>query len=896
MFFRASRKTQPVDTFAFPTGPDFVPDGLTAPTPGYRRNATLAMLSLGGFMLFYLALMIWFGWSAWAIFRDMAAMPDLNIMLGVAGASSAFLAIFMAKGLLFIQRSEGPRDYELKRADHPRLFRFLNAIAEEAGAPKPHRVFLSPRVNASVSYDLSLLNLIMPARKNLEIGLGLVNVLSLGELKAVLAHEFGHFAQKTMAVGRWVYIAQQVATQIVNRRDALDSFLVGLGRFDLRVAWIGWTLQFVVWSLRSLIDTLLMGVILAQRALSREMEFQADLVSVSLCGSDALINALHKLSGADDAMQRATNFAVNEKLAGKPVADVFTVQSRILEHLRDIYADPHYGADPAAPEGPPNAHRVFKSSIAAPPRMWATHPANTDREDNAKFHYVPCQTDSRSAWELFPDAAALRVDVTSHMLKDVTAAAPTEGASQFAPEEETLARLDENYTHILVNPRYRGAYLGRPVARDFKSVQDMYALPADTRDLQGAIASLYAPSFGDALEKLRELHEEKFNFEGLRKGYLKAPSGVVRWRGDEVSPRELPRILKSLEEEIAPLEDETRNHARRVRGLHMAAATKLGQGWDQYLLGLASLVHYLEHTTADLLDLDGVLQNVFAVVMADGTVSKKELKRLIAASNDLHTGLAGIYATAGEVRLDERVASRTDIHDFSAALGPFTLVPADQQNIGAWLNGIGGWTSATIGLLNVCRNAALQELLLCEDEVASMLSLEGAIPHAPAPAVTPASYPRLMTNESRPRQTKLRWWDRFQTADGWIAATARTLVALTVVGSVIALGIVLTIPEAARAFDPPLEPVPWPVDEPSLSQPEAPPTLETVAPPALDATPMEEPAAPVESAPVEPEEAPAPSSPEAAPDSSQAVPEEMMAPTSPVEPEGTPVPEDAATP
>jgi Zn-dependent protease with chaperone function len=738
-------------------------------------------------------------------------------------------------------------------------------------------VFLSPRVNASVSYDLSLLNLIMPARKNLEIGLGLVNVLSLGELKAVLAHEFGHFAQKTMAVGRWVYIAQQVATQIVNRRDALDTFLAGLGRFDLRVAWIGWTLQFVVWSLRSLIDTLLMGVILAQRALSREMEFQADLVSVSLCGSDALINALHKLSGADDAMQRATNFAVNEKLAGKPVADVFVVQSRILQHLRDIYADPHYGADPAAPAGPPNAHRVFKSSIAAPPRMWATHPANTDREDNAKFHYVPCEVDNRSAWELFPDAAALRIDVTSHMLKDVTSAAPTEGAAQFAPMEESLARLDENYTHILVNPRYRGAYLGRPVARDFKSVQEMYAPSGDTRDLQAAITSLYAPAFGDALEKLRELHEEKFNFEGLRKGYLKAPTGVVRWRGDEVAPRELPRILKSLEEEIAPLEDETRNHARRVRGLHMAAATKLGQGWDQYLLGLASLVHYLEHTTADLLDLDGVLQNVFGVVMADGNVSKKELKRLIAASNDLHASLAGIYATAGDVRLDERTAARTDIHDFGAALGPFSLVPADQQNIGAWLNGIGGWTSATIGLLNACRNAALQELLLCEDEVAHMLSLGGAAPHAPAPALIPANYPRLMTTESRPRQMKLRWWDRFQTADGWIAATARTIVALTVVGSVIALGIVLTIPEAARAFDPPLEPQPWRVDAPSLSQP--------VEPPALEAAPSEEPAAPVETPPAEPEatdETLPPQSMETAPTESSPAPEEMSTPV-PVE-------------
>lgn len=89
-------------------------------------------------------------------------------------------------------------------------------------------------------YDLSLINLLLPSRKNLDIGLGLVNVLNLGELKAVLAHEFGHFAQRTMAVGRWVYIAQQIAAHIVGKRDALDRVLATLSRIDLRVAWIGW--------------------------------------------------------------------------------------------------------------------------------------------------------------------------------------------------------------------------------------------------------------------------------------------------------------------------------------------------------------------------------------------------------------------------------------------------------------------------------------------------------------------------------------------------------------------------------------------------------------------------------------------------------------------------------
>jgi Zn-dependent protease with chaperone function len=98
-------------------------------------------------------------------------------------------------------------------------------------------------VNAAVFHDLSITNLVLPSKKNLVIGLGLVNVLTLGELKAVIAHEFGHFAQRAMTVGRWMYVAQQIAGQIVVRRDALDRLLQRVSHFDPRVAWIGWILR-----------------------------------------------------------------------------------------------------------------------------------------------------------------------------------------------------------------------------------------------------------------------------------------------------------------------------------------------------------------------------------------------------------------------------------------------------------------------------------------------------------------------------------------------------------------------------------------------------------------------------------------------------------------------------
>src|SRR3954454_23198792 len=236
--------------FTYPAGPSGVPSDLTRPTSTYRLHAWLAMAGLAVFVALYLALASWFSWTSYRLFVGLSHGRDPLWGL-VAGASCAFLAIFMWKALIFVQHRYTIEDIEVTAEEQPRLFAFINKLADEAGAPRAHRVFLSPRVNAAVFYDLNFLNLLFPSRKNLEIGLGLVNAVSLGELKAVLAHEFGHFAQRSMAVGRWVYIAQQIAGHIISGRDALHGFLRGLSRFDFRIAWIGWLLSIVVWSIRS---------------------------------------------------------------------------------------------------------------------------------------------------------------------------------------------------------------------------------------------------------------------------------------------------------------------------------------------------------------------------------------------------------------------------------------------------------------------------------------------------------------------------------------------------------------------------------------------------------------------------------------------------------------------
>jgi Zn-dependent protease with chaperone function len=742
----------------YPQGPAAVPANLAAPTAQYRRHAWIAMGMLALFVLLYLALAGWFAWKAYTMLgAALGGGRNLFFCLAI-GLPAAFLAVFMLKALFFVKRGQHSEDYEVTPQQQPRLFEFLHRLADEAGAPRPHRVYLSPRVNAAVFYDLSVLNLLLPSRKNLEIGLGLVNVLTLGELKAVLAHEFGHFAQRSMAVGRWVYIAQQIADHIVSRRDALDRFLQGLSRVDFRVAWIGWVLRLVIWSIRSLLEQLFRGVMLAQRALSREMEMQADLVAVSLTGSDALIHALHRAGSADDAWDRTLGFANAQLGKGHLIGDLFAVQTRMLKHLRRLFGDAEYGLPPPLPSSGVATHRVFRAELAQPPRMWLTHPLNHEREENAKRVYLAAPHDERSAWDLFDDATGLRREISLRMI--------TERQSEPVPIEQTLQALDADFALESLQPRYRGLYLGRSVVRGAERAEQLVdrGAGATPEDLD----ALYPESISAQLEQRRQLQREIAMLESLRDGRATATGGVIRHRERDLRRNALPETIATLKLELDHLEQTLAAQDRRCRSVHRAAAAQLGQGWDAYLDGLLQALHFAEHAGADLRDAQRALGNAYAVVTADGKVSASERFRLVKASEALYAPLAQVYRSAADVALDSTLQQRLGLANWSDALEEFKLAAPNQENLGKWLSVIDGWVNVACEALSRLRGAALDQ--------------------APAPSRVPAAYPVLLSGRERPLQTRLDWWDRFQTADGVVPGIARVAVAGGIVALVVGMG------------------------------------------------------------------------------------------------------------
>ncbi len=765
----------------YPAGPRSVPPDLTRPTRAYRTHAWLAMGGLLLFVLLYLALASWFTWTAYRLFASLAHGAD-PLWTFVAGVCSAFLAVFMWKALVFVKHRHAIDDIEVTAPEQPRLFSFINRLADEAGAPRAHRVFLSPRVNAAVFYDLSVLNLLFPSRKNLEIGLGLVNALSLGEMKAVLAHEFGHFGQRSMAVGRWVYIAQQIAGHIIAKRDALDSFLRGLSRVDLRIAWVGWLLSLIVWSIRSLTETVFRVVVLAQRALSREMELQADLVAVSLTGSDALIHALYKLNVADEAWERSLAFADSEVREKRSVTDLFAVQKRITEKLRQVLDDPEYGEVTPPPRDNPQEHRVFKTSLAQPPRMWSTHPANAEREQNAKRRYVAAAIDERSAWDLFDDVPDLKKHMTAHIFRAVQEAADV-------PLDQSLSKLDEQFGRAFYDRSYRGAYLGRSLARHAREVADLYGPPLLGEHIAAELEAIYPQALSQDLAKLKALEEEKVTLQGLKEGFLTASGGVIRHRGKDLKRGDLQDALDDVQSELDAAREAVQAHDRRCRSVHLAAAARLGSGWDSYLQGLTGILHYAEHSEANLRDAHGALCNTVAVVTADGRVSAREVKVLVSACGEVHNALRHIYEDEGKaIVLDRTLLRRLKVETWQQALGQFTLPLANETNVGEWLNAIDSWVASAGSALAALRQAALEQLLLAEAQVARFVRDKMTPAAAPDATRVPDKYPVLVPGSERPRKTKLDLWDRFHVADGLVPTLARLTVACGIIAAVLSVG------------------------------------------------------------------------------------------------------------
>ena len=438
----------------FTPKPNHLPKDLTKLSKGYVFKSTLAILSILLFFTLYSLLIGSLFYLVYLAFSyEIAHINKLTILVKLGAiAGSVMLALFTLKFIFKLKNHKPDNRVKLIKNENEELFAFIDEICKATGAPKPKNIYVDPDVNAYVSYTNVWLSLFLPTRKELTIGLGLVSSLNLSEFKAVVAHEFGHFAQKSMKIGSYIHSANTIIHDMIFSRDKWDEILDSWRNSDIRLSATAWIITPVIWCIRQLLLLFYTMLNSMHSLLSREMEFNADKVAVKVAGSEAIVSALWKLEYGYNNWNTIINNAFH--------ASKKEVFSKNLYHHKTISLqkeqDTINGLLNSLPVDNNGSKTFFSSSENAKVSMYASHPPNDLREKNAKTPFLPCEIDQRSPWILFTNKDTIQEKLTYLVYEKYMNKKPTQFNNEadfqiFLEAEAVEKNLFEEYENTFQN-------------------------------------------------------------------------------------------------------------------------------------------------------------------------------------------------------------------------------------------------------------------------------------------------------------------------------------------------------------------------------------------------------------------------------------------------------------
>lgn len=542
-------------------------------TPAFRKEVKDVLGAIIGFGMLYLLLMIGaLALLAATIFAGIAiVMVHPSFITLAIGGGIAFLGImvciFMVKFIFMRSRAEQPIAIEVRAKDEPEIIALVEKLADELQAPRPARVRLIPDVNASVSYTSTFWSMILPVRKDLNIGLGLVNTLNVGELRAVLAHEFGHFSQRSMKLGSYVYTVNKAIFDLVQHRDRWDRTLEGWAEAGGVFGWFAVPTFHIVQGVRRVLVSAYQRINRKYYSLSRQMEFHADALAAVAEGGPQLISALYKVEYAGMAWDGALHELDGWMGKGQKASDIYAIHSAQVGF--------HRGLPMTVP-----ADRVFddirREQVIERPRLvvrdqWASHPSLADREAKVAGIGLDVRGDERPAWTLFKDADRLRERMSALLYARAPGAAKAIGS--ISPQEH-VATLQARSERYKLDDRFHGVFDGR-----MPKVLPLAELEAMSMDAVPDLHTFYTPEVAQRHAAIARLRTDVELLRAIRDGQVDADTfeldGVKHPKSDA------KEYARRLEEELAKEEGWAEENDRRTQMAAARAARTAGE-WRSY--------------------------------------------------------------------------------------------------------------------------------------------------------------------------------------------------------------------------------------------------------------------------------------------------------------------------
>jgi Zn-dependent protease with chaperone function len=305
-----------------------------------------------------------------------------------------------AAWFVFVVRNEDP-GLRLDTAEHPRLRALLDDVAAAVRTRPVDEVFVTAGTELAVFERGGLrARLTGRGRRCLVLGVGVLDGFATGPLRAVLAHEYGHFANADTAGG-------DVALAVRRSVGVLALSLVEGGVATwYNPAW---------WFVRGFSKVFLR----VSHGASRLQEVLADRRAVETYGSDAFVEGLRHV------IERSVRFDHHVGATLKEVID----ERRGLANL--------YGYRPSAPPDASAVQRDIDEALSHAASPYDSHPVPAERFERARAQAVtvaPTADAEEPAWSLLADREGLERRLTDRVRDRISlehgVLIPTEAASE----------------------------------------------------------------------------------------------------------------------------------------------------------------------------------------------------------------------------------------------------------------------------------------------------------------------------------------------------------------------------------------------------------------------------------------------------------------------------------
>ncbi|MFP9099332.1 M48 family metallopeptidase [Flavobacterium sp. RHBU_24] len=394
-----------------------------AVTPQFKKKAYRAILSIVLFVATYIALMalavglaILCGYAAIYILSFHVSIITIMLALGCVGVGLLTL-FFLIKFMFTRNKTDLSGFTEITRNEEPGIFALIDSVVEQAGTDFPKKVYISHEVNASVFYDSGFWSMFLPVRKNLHIGLGLMNTVTVDELKGIIAHEFGHFSQRSMKVGSYVYNVNYIIHNMLYQNEGYTNIVSKLANIHAAMSLPIIAGMRIVYGIQLTLQQVYKVVNISYMALSREMEFHADEVAANIAGPQTLITSLVRMELASKSLNEIYSFYGNRASQNLKPQNIFPKQFFAMSVLAKEFDLPFKDGLPLLTYE--HGSRFNKSKIEIG-TQWMSHPSNKDRINRLISLNLPDkQQNGTAAMTLFSNPEKMQRDITEKLFSAV---------------------------------------------------------------------------------------------------------------------------------------------------------------------------------------------------------------------------------------------------------------------------------------------------------------------------------------------------------------------------------------------------------------------------------------------------------------------------------------------